>query len=120
MFVAQDGSVSADGEDMSGGTIWLNATFSEKAAGFAARDCASLGVTGAMLNSDPQAAVQTAIGQVWSVEVKLSKDGQWTNVYLGKKQDGGAALKAVPTPTPAPTAAESFEKDVDTGDTWAI
>ncbi len=124
MFVAQDGSVSADGEDMSGGTIWLNATFSEKAAGFAARDCASLGVTGAMLNADPQAAVQTTVGQVWSIEVKVSKDGQWTNCYLGKKQGGDTGLKAVPSPapafTPAPTAVESFEKDLDTGDTWAI
>lgn len=110
MFVAEDGSVSADGEDMSGGVIWLNATFSEKARSFAARDCAALGITGAMLNADPKAAVQTAVGQRWTIEVKQSKDGKWTNCYLGKRLSGDSAPSR-PSPPSTPATVKSDDED---------
>ena len=56
LFKAAEGSVSAEGHDVSGDTIWLNLTFSEKAQAFAARDMKKLGITGAMLNADSSAA----------------------------------------------------------------
>ncbi len=112
LFKAAEGSTNADGEDVSGDTIWLNVTFSPKAKDFAARDCGKLGITGAMLNSDTSAAVNTAVGQEWSFEVKLSKDGKWTNCYLGKRQDGGEASAApAPKPAPAPAPAPAPEAD---------
>lgn len=122
LFKAAEGSTSADGEDVAGDTIWLNLTFSEKAQSFAARDMKKLGVTGAMLNSDPAAAVQTAVGQTWTFEVKLSKDGKWTNLYLGKRQGEAAAAAPKPAapkveaPAPAPEAAPT----ADGGDPWDI
>ncbi len=134
MFVAAEGSENADGDDVSGDVIWLNATFSEKAKGFAARDCQKLGITGAMLNADPKAAVQTAVGQTWTIEVKLSKDGKWTNCYLGKQVESDdederpakpKASKPKPAPAPEPeedeVEADVEESDADEGaDPWDI
>jgi hypothetical protein len=116
LFKAAEGSLNADGEDVSGDTIWLNLTFSPKAKDFAARDAGKLGITGAMLNADADAAVQTAVGQEWSFEVKLSKDGKWTNLYLGKRRDGEGATeapkpKAKPAPTPPPANDAPAEED---------
>lgn len=124
LFKAAEGSVSAEGHDVSGDTIWLNLTFSEKAQAFAARDMKKLGITGAMLNADSSAAVQTAVGQQWSFEVKLSKDGKWTNLYLGKRQDDPGSAQPKPTPAPAPAPAPAAEAApepaVEGGDPWDI
>jgi len=119
MFKADEGSTAADGTDVSGDTLWLNATFSEKAAPFAARDCRKLGITAAMLESDMAAAAQTVVGQAWSVEVKLSKDGQWTNLYLGKPA-AGAAPAAAPAPVPAPASAAVPAAEEGAGQVWSI
>ena len=120
LFKADDGSARVDGDDVSGDTIWLNLTFSEKAQSFAARDMKKLGVTGAMLNADPSAAVQSAVGQQWSFEVKLSKDGKWTNLYLGKRQDEAAAAAQKPS-APKPAAALDSASAADAGDDpWDI
>ena len=115
LFKADEGSTAADGTDVSGDTIWLNSTFSEKAAPFAALDCTKMGITGAMLNADMAAAAQTVVGQVWSVEVKLSKDGQWTNLYLGKRRDAAPAAAPVPKPVPVPVEPASGDADA-----WTI
>lgn len=117
LFKADPDSTNADGEDVSGDTLWLNATFSKAAKDFAARDLKALGITGAMLNADPKAAVQTAVGQRWSFEVKLSKDGEWTNLYLGKRQDADAADEAPKPKARKPKAAPKPEPDEDQHDT---
>ena len=115
MFKAAEGSTNLEGDDVSGDTIWLNLTFSPKAKDFAARDAGKLGITGKMLNADMSAAVQTAVGQEWSFEVKPSKDGKWTNLYLGKRSDASGAAK----PKPVPASAEGVDRPSD-GDPWDI
>ena len=95
MFKAAEGSTNLEGDDVSGDTIWLNLTFSPKAKDFAARDAGKLGITGKMLNADMSAAVQTAVGQEWSFEVKPSK------------------------PKPVPASAEGVDRPSD-GDPWDI
>ncbi len=87
MFKAAENSTDAEGDDVSGDTIWLNLTFSENGAKYAARDAKTLGLNSAMLNADPEAAVETAVGQEWKIAVVLSKDGQWKNVRLQKCLD---------------------------------
>lgn len=95
-----------------GGTVWLNQVFTaenETARNIFARVMGDLGITGQMLDADAEAAVQTAVGQVWTIEVKTK--GEFTNVYLGKRQGapapGGqgpapAAAAATAAPAPAP------------------
>ena len=111
LFVADEGSKSDTGEDMTGGSIWLNLYFSEKAINFAVKDAKALGLTPAMLDTDAGAAVNTVVGKRFSVTVKLSKNGDFTNLYLGKALGGAAAAPAVPVPA-APAA--------DDGDVWNI
>lgn len=101
MFKADEDSTNDDGHDVSGDVIWMNLTFSAKGAQYAARDAQKLGLTAAMLNADAEAAVQTVVGQRWSATVKLSKDGEWTNLYLNKRLDDAPAASA-PAPAPAP------------------
>jgi hypothetical protein len=110
LFKADDGSKSAAGEDMSGGVRWFNLYFSPAAMNFAVRDAKALGLTPAMLDTDIEAAAQSAVGQRWAVTVKLSKDGQYTNIFIDKRLDAAAAA---PSPAPAPAAAAG-------GDTWEI
>lgn len=98
IFKADDGSVSEAGEDMSGGTLWFNLYFSPAAMNFAVRDAKTLGLTPAMLDTDPDAAAQQVVGQRWSVTVKLSKNGDFTNLYLGKRLDAPAAAPKAPAP----------------------
>lgn len=121
MFKADPESTNDDGHDVSGDTMWMNLTFSEKGAQYAARDAAKLGLTAAMLNADAEQAVQTVVGQRWSVTVKLSKDGEWTNLYLNKRQDEAAPAAPAPAPTPAPAPAPAAPAPAEGGATeWAI
>jgi len=125
MFKAGDGSANTDGDDVSGDTIWLNLTFSPKAKDFAARDAGKLGISGKMLNADMSAAVQTAVGQEWSFEVKPSKDGKWTNLYLGKRSDASGSAKPQPAPSPAARLADPDDAHTSAvassdGDPWDI
>ncbi len=87
LFKAIEGSEDADGQSVGGETIWLNLTFSENGGKYAARDAKALGLTDAMLNADPDEAVEVTVGQEWKIKVVLSKDGKWTNVYLQKRLD---------------------------------
>lgn len=110
LFKADEGSVSEAGEDMSGGVRWFNLYFSPAAMNFAVRDAKALGLTPAMLDTDMEAAATTVVGQRWSVTVKLSKDGQYTNLYINKRLDAAPAAQAAQAPA-APAAS---------GDTWEI
>ena len=58
-------------EDTSSGALW-----------FMRRTLEAFRITPAMLDADTESAIQTALGQIWRIEVKLSKDGEWTNVTL--------------------------------------
>ncbi len=92
--------------EQAGDTMWLNLTLSEAAKDYAIADLKNLGVTGAQLDADPGRAIAQTVGQVWSVEVKLSKDEKWTNLYLGKRKDAAAVEKS----SPASPAAEQAEE----------
>ena len=105
LFKAVDGSVNASGEDVSGDTIWANLNFTERGAKYAARDARALGLTSKMLNSDPDSAVQTAVGQDWKIDVVPSKDGKYLNVRLKKRLDGGDEEAAKPRPKKAKSKA---------------
>ncbi len=139
LFKAAEGSESGDGEDVGGDTIWLNLTFSENGAKYAAADAKRLGLTAAMLNSDAEAAVETVVGQEWKITVVLSKDKKWTNVRLNKRLDGGddedapkpkskkAKAKAEPKPKKGKgkgkgksKAAKADDDDDDDGDPWEL
>ena len=108
IFEAVDGSVSDDGEDMSGASKWLNLTFSEAGGKYAAADALKLGITAEMLNTDPAAAVKTVVGQRWAITVVQATNPDFTNIRLGKRiEDTNAS-------TTAAVAAE------DGGSEWAI
>jgi len=139
MFKAEPGSVNADGEECSGDIRWLNLTFSENGGKYAAADAKAMGMTAAMLNSDSERAAETAVGQVWKIEVEASKDGKYRNVRLKKRLDDGAdeapkpkaksrpkpkAKKAKPEPEPEPEEDESVDSadspDEGEEDIWDI
>ena len=115
MFKAAEGSVDAEDHGVSGATIWLNLTFSENGGVYAARDAMALGLTPAMLKSDTKAAVATTVGQVWRIDVVLSKDKEWMNVRLKKhlveeeKADDKPKAKKAKPPAPKQTPASSEE-----------
>lgn len=106
IFKAEDGSVSADGEDMSGASKWLNLTFSEAGGKYAAADALKLGITSDMLNADPVAAVATAVGQVWNIEVVQAKDPRFMNVRLGKRVESGTDTVAAAEATASKAGGE--------------
>jgi hypothetical protein len=115
-FRAAEGSTNDEGDDVSGDTIWLNLTFSENGAKYAARDAKSLGLTDRMLNSDPEAAVETAVGQVW--RIKVEENGEWMNARLRKRLDDEpakpkkkAAKKRRPEPEPEEVEEDEYEDE---------
>lgn len=99
-----------EGSPTEGDTVWLNQVFSagnQVSEDIFAEVMGYLGITGPMLDADANKAVNTTVGQVWSAEVKTK--GEWTNVYLGKRQNV-AAPESSPAPvaaTPAPVAVEA-------------
>ncbi len=111
MFKAGESSENAEGADVSGDTIWLNLTFSEKGGKYAARDAKALGLTSAMLNTDPEAAVETVVGQEWQFVVVLSKDGKWLNVQLRKRLS--VEPTAVDKPAPKPRKPKAIPEQVE-------
>jgi len=131
MFKADEGSVSADGEDMSGAIRWLNLTFSETGGKYAAADAKAMGLTSAMLNSDSERAAEMTVGQSWRIEVSLSKDKKYRNIRLKKRLDEdevddkpkakkgkkGKAKAKVPVETEdVETQVVTVEHDEDTSD----
>tara|TARA_R110000803_G_scaffold167514_1_gene230789 strand:- start:1269 stop:1721 length:453 start_codon:yes stop_codon:yes gene_type:complete len=96
-------------DDASGATAWMNQNFIESSptsAKFFKQAMSILGVTGAMLDSDPEAAVQTTVGKRFSITAKAN--GDWLNIYLNKELTGasGPAAAPAPAPVPAPDAAD--------------
>lgn len=85
------------------GSIWMWQTLTEKSAKVFVSALAKLGVTGAMLDADTQAAIDTAIGQTWEISVKQNKD--FINVYTNKRLDGGGSS----SPAPVQPASDPIE-----------
>lgn len=132
LFKAADGSEDDEGNDVSGDTIWLNLTFSKAGGKYAARDAKALGLTSAMLNQDPDEAVETTVGQEWKFQVVASADGEWMNVRLQRLVSGGDEPAAKPKPKARKPKAKAkpvevaepdeteADADADSDDPWDI
>ena len=69
-----------------GDETWVTAYYTEKSAGIFVETLGKYGITGQMMDADDQAAVQTAVGQVWTVNIAQQKSNpQYTNTYLRKR-----------------------------------
>ena len=96
-------------DDASGATAWMNQNFlasNPTSAKFFKQAMSTLGITGAMLDADADAAVQTTVGKRFSITAK--EKGDWLNIYLNKELTGasGPAAAAAPAPVPSPDTAD--------------
>tara|TARA_R110000796_G_scaffold169017_2_gene285928 strand:+ start:1453 stop:1905 length:453 start_codon:yes stop_codon:yes gene_type:complete len=94
-------------DDASGDTSWMNQNFIESSpisCKLFKQAMSILGITGAMLDADADAAVQSVVGKRFSITAK--QKGEWLNIYLNKELTGasGPAAAAAPAPVPAPDA----------------
>lgn len=83
----------------SGGTVWMNQNFfegNEKATNVFVRVMKQLGITGAMLNADAEAACSAAEGKRF--KIKVVQNGDFLNVYVNDEVTEGAAATAERTP----------------------
>jgi hypothetical protein len=99
-------------DNASGATAWMNQNFiksSPNSAKYFKQAMSILGITGAMLDADADAAVQTAVGKQF--KIKAAQKGDWLNIYLNKEITGGSAPAASPAASPAPAPA---------GDDWDL
>lgn len=86
-----------------GGETWVTAYLTDKSAPIFVETLGKYGITGAMMDADPDAAVQAAVGQVWTVNIAQQKSNpEYTNTYLRKRieDEGGEATEADDTPAP--------------------
>jgi|TARA_R110000787_G_scaffold56332_4_gene129562 hypothetical protein len=80
-----------------GGASWMNQNFiksSENSTRFFKQAMTTLGITAAMLDSDADAAVQTAVGKQFKITVV--EKGDWVNIYLDKAIDAAPAASKAP------------------------
>ena len=97
-----------------GDSALFSAYLTDKSAAIFVEALSKLGISGDMLDADDEAAIQTAVGQVWGITVAQQKNNaDYVNVYLNKRADGGDTATteetsgATPTP-PAPSGDRPF------------
>lgn len=108
LFVANEGQLDDDGDDVSGDSVWHNTYFTAKGRKYAAADAKAMGLTPEMLNADADEAVETVVGQVWRIETV--QNGDFLNVRLKKRLDDG---ESVAKPKPKKAKPAPVEEDED-------
>lgn len=94
-----------------GDSAVVSAYLTDKSAGIFVETLGKYGITGEMLDADDEAAVQTAVGQVWTINIAQQKSNpEYTNTYLRKRieDDSASAAAEDSAPAPAPKGKRPF------------